>query len=230
MNLDINRLSKEEVWKRQLSFREGWVHNCLDISKWKKLSSKIDEFNPDVIVLIADKMPRVYQALNLIDSNFFKAELVVSSFALDYLPNKDLDDKKIAIVDGCLNVGTTFKNTEAKINHLFSNTETKFFAAYQSENTHIVDVLLADDGLLTIEKYEGISNCLASSIISLPRPIEIDFPIFTCDIPEDFYYKQFAADLTKPNSFLHATRLDLKFPGNSTYAIKPRSAQNRTKK
>ena len=51
-------------------------------------------------------MLRIYQVLKSIDNCYFNAQLVISNFAIDYLEPKDLDDKKIAIVDDSVNIAT----------------------------------------------------------------------------------------------------------------------------
>ena len=163
---------------------------------------------PDVIVLIARKMPRIYQTLKLVYPNFLNAPLIISNFAIDYLPKNYLNDKKIAIVDDSLNVGTTLKNTEKTIKHLSPNAQTQFFAVYQSKNKHIINAILTDNTPLSIDKYQDISNCSASSLICIPRPFEIEFPIFTGDINEEFRYKDFLDILKESNLPLQGNSLD----------------------
>ena len=85
----------------------------------------------------------------------------------------------------------------------------KFFAVYQSENYHNeVDVILADDSILDLDKYRNRANSLSASLNCLSRPIEIDFPIFHVDIPDLFDYMVFADRLTKANQNLQGIRLD----------------------
>ena len=226
MNLAINPPSLEDIKNDRKFSRKFLICDFLEIEKWQELSNNINKFNPDVIILIQPKMPRIYQALqslnievnvdpkdygidiNKISFNLFEAQSIISNFAIDYLPNNYLNGKKIAIVDDSLNVGTTLKNVEEKINKRFTATQIKFFTVYQSESDHIVDVILSDNQRLTQDEYQEKSNCLASSLLCLPKPFASEFPIFTTTIPEDFYYKDFIADLKKLDLPLQFNRLD----------------------
>ena len=115
-------------------------------------------------------MPRIYQALKLIDPNLFVAPLIISNFAIDYLPNKFLDNKKIAIVNDSINIGTTLNNTAEKIKRRFTNTHINIFTVYKSQNKHIVDAITADDSFLSLYEYQERSNYLASSLNCLSKP------------------------------------------------------------
>ena len=124
MNLDISFYPSDQTCADQIYFRKKLINHYLDINKWKNLSANINKFDPDVIILIARKIPRIYQTLKLVYPDFLKAPLIISNFAIDYLPKNYLNGKKIAIVDDSLNIGTTLKNTEKNIKRLFSNTQT----------------------------------------------------------------------------------------------------------
>ena len=153
-------------------------------------------------------MLRIYQVLKFVDKNLFNAPLIISNFAIDYLEPKDIDGKKIAIVDATLNIGTTFRNIEQKINHKFHNTKIKFFAVYQSENKHEIEATLVDDEILNLYEYLNRGNSLSASLNCLSKPVEIEFPIFNVDVPRSFDYMDFAECLTSANKNLQANRLE----------------------
>ena len=208
MDLPSRALSPEYVSFAELYHRNKIANSYLDIKKWKALSYNIDKFNPDVIIFIANKMLRIYQVLKFVDNSLFNAPLIISNFAIDYLEPKDLDGKKIAIVDATLNTGTILKNIEQKINHKFHNTQIKFFAVYQSENKHEIEAILVDKKILCIDDYLIIENLLSSSLNCLPEPVETEYPIFRVNVPKLFDYLGFGEDLMNANQNLQGIRLD----------------------
>ena len=72
----------------------------------------------------------------------------------------------------------------------------------------MINAILADNTPLSIDKYQDISNCSSSSLICIPRPVEIEFPIFTVDINKEFRYKDFLDSLKESNLPLQGNSLD----------------------
>lgn len=164
--------------------RQSAIESKLDVSAWKELKEKIVEFDPDVIVLLARKMPRIAEVLGW--DTFFHNKIVISDFALPWVSGEIKSGKKIAIIDDALNQGTSLKNVHNKVCPLskdisifvLGRRETKDMDEIKSDFgthfTYIKDLVKnGKDGT-----YEKHSYKIPHAISLLAKPYEIEFPIF----------------------------------------------------
>ena len=193
-----------------LDHRRLVIKHCLEIPKWLTLSEKIAAFKPDVIVLLAPKMPLIYKVLKFLDPTLFNAPLVISDFAIDYLPDNYLKNKKIAIVADYINNTTSMLKVKENLKK-FSNVSSQCFAISKVTANNFKDnikddheyapkdasqeIVFADPQNISLYTYRLNLNYLYQSFICLTYPVEIEFPVLYVDTPKKFDFDQFIIDI-----------------------------------
>ena len=191
-----NMLNSDQIRRNYLRYRRKIISECLEIDKWQVLSQKIAAFQPDVLILLTPIMPRLHQILRLVDRKLLQAPLVITDLTLDYLSDNFLHNKKIALVDAAINVGSAFVKVRESLKR-FSNTIIQCFAVYQRGSHDPKDVILADQKNLSLDEYRTNANYLAQTLVCLCRPFEVEFPIFYVNTPKKFDFNQFIIDVDK---------------------------------
>ncbi len=189
--------SKLTPFEKNGNFKE-LVQTKLDFSKWELLRKSITAYDPHVVVLLARKMPRLYELFEW--KEHFGNKIVVSDFAIPFIASKITPDMRIAIVDDTYNHGTTVENLYNKLSVLTKNIEifvlgkaitaAKNNTCVQKNEYGFKTILPNNTSLFYVEEinkiasvdkksdYEVLSHQIPSSIAFIAKPYEIEFPIF----------------------------------------------------
>lgn len=170
----------------------------LNPNYWRQLAENVRKFAPDVVVLLARRLPRMYQLLD--EDLRFGSASVVSDFSIMFL-NQSLRGKKIAVVDDSVNVGTSLCNVRDRLEHLGATVS--FFAIAHKKNdissestaSIIRDTIFVSGGnkqsiIWNDATYEAESKKIAKALSLLNRPYEIEFPVFSVKFSDGYAYKE----------------------------------------
>jgi hypothetical protein len=146
---------------------------------WDELCSQIRVFNPDYVVLVARKMPRLFDA---IEFNLGAAAICISDQAIPFV-QKELKGARVAIVDDLWNVGTTMRHAEARVRRAGPSAVRMFaLGAKDAANATANGVRLAEPATMTEERYEHLVSSVPNLLRLVPKPFDADFPIAHCAI------------------------------------------------
>lgn len=149
-----------------------------DLSPWQELEEKIIAYAPAHVILVARRMPRIWQLLQTLDVFRLAGMNVVSNFAIPFM-RKKLKAGKIAIVDDSLNVGTTFVGVcEA----LGQAAECQCFALSYNRNTakkpvHENVEYAIKEGWSDWEYRQKLQK-FTEALGLLSLPFELEFPVY----------------------------------------------------
>lgn len=175
-----------------LSTRAYYRSDRLITSDWEKLAANVRAFKPDVVVMLARKMPRLRQvAQEWMD---FGQALVVSDFAIAWM-HADLAGKRIAVLDDAINLGTTLRHVCMMLTSCHVRAIGVFAVAAKQHDANDDDSLFRDYNVhvcnsgLTSDAYHQFANHTALALSLLPKPYEIEFPVlratYSGDAPMD---------------------------------------------
>jgi hypothetical protein len=144
---------------------------------WSTLAEKIRAFDADVIVLVARKMPRVVDALQL---NLGDSAVSVSDQAIPFV-GRELKHARVAIVDDVWNVGTTMMRARDRVLDAGPST-VRLFALGARDATEAqkqgVNLILSSS--LTEGQYRSLVESVPRALKLVPKPFDVDFPIIPC--------------------------------------------------
>ena len=145
---------------------------------WDRLSEKVRDFNPSVVVLVARKAPRIREALQL---DFGASPLIISDLAIPFVGGY-LRGARVAIVDDVVNVGSTIQNALHALAARGAS-ECKAFAlghsAY-SDALQGLDVYYDSEESLDSDELRSLAWQTPETLQQLARPYDLDFPIIEC--------------------------------------------------
>lgn len=146
---------------------------------WDELCAQIRIFNPDYVVLVARKMPRLFDA---IEFNLGTTPICISDQAIPFV-QKELKHARVAIVDDLWNVGTTMRHAETCVRRADPSAVRMFALGAKNAADAIANgVRLAEPVTMTEERYEHIVNSVPKLLQLIPKPYDADFPISLCAI------------------------------------------------
>lgn len=141
---------------------------------WADLCSQIRDFNPDYVVLVARKMPRLFDALQL---DLGRSAICISDLAVPFV-RSELANTRVAIVDDLWNVGSTMLYAKARV-ECAKPRAVKLFAlgAKDAASALAQDVCLGEVTSLGEARYEHFVTMVPNILRSVPKPYDADFPI-----------------------------------------------------
>lgn len=142
---------------------------------WARLIEMVQEFEPDVVVLTARKMPRICEGLQM---HFGDQVLVISDLAIPFSSGY-LAGARVAIVDDVVNFGSTLEQV-AGIVERHSPAVVKLFSL--ARRTPAVpnskrDISYAHPVVLGEENYAGYVRTVPAAISHVCKPYDLAFPI-----------------------------------------------------
>ncbi len=162
---------------------------------WDRLASLVREFDADVVVLVARKMPRVVEALGLRLSTHGH---VVSDLALPFM-SPWLKGARVAIVDDTINVGTTveFAAQQARAGGAAVVRAFALSRRQRPPDIRNVEVTYADSPPeLSTPEADLIAQEIPRLIQQLPKPYDLAFPAIPCVLVAPFQeFPDFADEL-----------------------------------
>jgi hypothetical protein len=162
-------------------------------SQWRSLTELIEAFAPTVVVLIARKTPRLFEAFGM---NVAGNPLVITDLAIP-MCGRYLADARVAIVDDMVNVGSTIHRT-ARIVQAAGAREVEMFAiARLDPNMHDGDCSshsqagreprYAEAQLLDRMELMEFAARVPEALQGLAKPYDMDFPLVQCRLEAPFH-------------------------------------------
>jgi hypothetical protein len=157
---------------------------------WYRLAENVRRFSPDVVILVARKMPRIAELLSL---DFGSHSVIVSDYAIPFI-YKMLEGACVAVVDDFVNVGSTVANV-CKWVEAFSARYIRIFAiaskakdeqfespisGYQAEFVHKTN--------LTHNQYTALAHKVPVALGFLDKSYDIELPVIDCVYTLPFHH------------------------------------------
>jgi hypothetical protein len=143
---------------------------------WIALAHRVRAFQPDVVVLIARKMPRL---LELLDLEFGPTALVLSDMAIPF-SHAFIRGRRVAVVDDLVNVGSTLRHAADCI-HACDASEVRFFALGKRAHSLVDErVECLNDEPLSPAHYAELAAGVPDGLRRLNKPYDLEFPIIPC--------------------------------------------------
>lgn len=153
------------------------------VRAWHRLCEKVRVYQPDFAVLVARKMPRLIEALNL---NLGDRVICISDQALPFV-RAQLADARVAIIDDIWNVGTTMLRARDRV--LRSGVrEVRLFALGTRDEAKAAKagLYLGSVGSLSDGHYQRLVESVPRLLRSFPKPYDADFPLLPCALRVPF--------------------------------------------
>jgi hypothetical protein len=144
---------------------------------WLALSEQVRRWRPDVVVLVARKMPRLAQALDL----DFGAR-VITDLAIPF-DGSDFDGARVAVVDDIVNVGSTMANARDAVIARQAADVQLFAIGFRSERPGVLPrdaVVVVNPDPLGDHRTSALSAEVPRLLRALERPYDLDFPVLEC--------------------------------------------------
>lgn len=165
---DVTRIARNRQALKMLEFLD-----------WNKLKQRVDEIQPDIIVYLPRKLPRVSE---LLQWKFPKA-LIISDYAIPWIAPL-AKNKRIAVIDDSVSEGTSLLNTWKKVRtyssdvHVFAVAGKNSFSPEDFRNKYGMKVSLVYD-FRSEDDYKEFTHKVMRAMALLAKPHDVDFPSFT---------------------------------------------------
>lgn len=145
---------------------------------WQVLVNGVRDYSPDLVVLVARKMPRLVEALNLSLGD----AVCVSDHAIPFV-HPNIKGARVAIVDDIWNVGTTMLRARDRV-MLAAPREVRLFAlaAKNADTAREFGVNLALPRSLPADRHRVLVDAVPRALRCVAKPYDVDFPIVPCTI------------------------------------------------
>jgi hypothetical protein len=152
-------------------------------SAWEELAFRIRAFAPDVVVLVARKMPRLAECFDL---DFGHGPFIVSDLAIPFI-HRRLAGARVAIVDDIVNVGSTLRHAQKSAEACSAST-TRMFAlgARKASATILEGVEYVWPSPLNERDYARFVMQVPTVLHHLRKPYDLEFPILPCRLTAPF--------------------------------------------
>jgi hypothetical protein len=150
---------------------------------WADLCSQIRDFNPDYVVLVSRKMPRLFDAVQL---DLGRSAICISDQAVPFV-RSELKNARVAIVDDLWNVGSTILHVKTRVEDAKPRAVNLFvLGAKDAASALAQDVRMAEVASLGEARYEHFVSMVPNILRSIPKPYDADFPIVRCALRTPF--------------------------------------------
>lgn len=152
---------------------------------WFALREAVRDFKPDLIVLVARKMPRIDEAAGL---GLASIATVISDLAIPFSA-PFVRGARVALIDDSVNVGSTVARAHQRL-QAQGAAEVRSFALYSRESNRAGTVVeLLDLQLVAADPFNEQLWCEAAHqapilVSGLNKPYDLDFPVLDCMLAE----------------------------------------------
>lgn len=143
---------------------------------WQELAKRVRAFQPDVVVLVARKMPRLVELFGL---DFGPVDLIVSDLAVPF-SHRQLRDARVAVLDDVVNVGSTLLHAADSVRACGAREVELFCLARKSNSPQRARVNCILEEPLTTGEYERLVGSVPQEICQLAKPYDLVFPTIPC--------------------------------------------------
>ncbi|MCP4129141.1 MAG: hypothetical protein GY753_19110 [Gammaproteobacteria bacterium] len=158
--------------------------SLFSVDKWRKLTNQVRDYSPDIVVLVARKMPRLAEVF---DSNFGNSVVVITDLAIPFC-HQIFKDSRVAVIDDVINVGSTVENARAQAMACGASA-CRLFAIARKDHSHPID--LSEMSLVDIEpmdesEYKDFVRQIPAALQLVAKPYDMDFPVLRCFLRPPF--------------------------------------------
>lgn len=154
--------------------RVSEIHASL--SAMHVLAARVLEFQADVVVLVARKMPHLAEALSL---DFGKGALLMSDIAIPYA-HRALQGMRIAVVDDVVNVGSTIDRARSAAQSCGASCVEMFSLGRKVSGKAPAGIHYVYDTPMSERDYQIHVAAVPKAIRSLAKPYDLTFPLIPC--------------------------------------------------
>jgi len=141
---------------------------------WGDLCAQIRDFNPDYVVLVARKMPRLFDAVHL---ELGRSAICISDQAVPFVRN-ELANSRVAIVDDLWNVGSTMLHVKGRVERARPRAVKMFALGAKAAASALEQgVCMAEVTSMGEGRYEHFVSMVPKLLRGVPKPYDADFPI-----------------------------------------------------
>lgn len=163
--------------------REEALCHTLPVDLWQDLAAHVRAYNPDVVVLVARKMPRIREALGL---DFGSGAFEITDLAIPFC-HSALYRSRVAIVDDVINRGTTVENARQQVMACGAR-DVAFFALAKTERAHLPesDLYCARQIPLRDGELRDLASKVPDALRIVNKPFDLGFPVIPCSFAVPF--------------------------------------------
>lgn len=154
------------------------------VDKWHKLTNQVRDYNPDIVVLVARKMPRLAE---IFDSNFGNSVVVITDLAIPFC-HQIFKNSRVAVIDDVINVGSTVDNARTQAMACGAST-CHLFAIARKDHSCLIDlseISLVDSEPMDESEYKDFVRQIPAAMQLVAKPYDLDFPVIKCVLRPPF--------------------------------------------
>jgi hypothetical protein len=146
-------------------------------AEWNRLAAIVRDFAPDVVVLVARKMPRVAECFEL---RFGEQAKVITDLGIPF-SHELIRAARVAIIDDVVNVGSTLHHARECVSACGAAQSALFAFGTRGATSRITpEVRYLRQTPLSDAEYRNLVTEVALTIRGLPKPYDVEFPIIPC--------------------------------------------------
>ena len=163
---------------------ESELSSLLSLENWKALARAVCRYDAEIVVLVARKMPRLMEILDL---SFPRGSTVLTDLAIPF-SHQLFKDKRVAIVDDIINVGTTMGNAQQQA-EACGAAQCKLFALGARKHSNRIplsELLLVEQDPMEESEYAEFVRHVPAALQLISKPYDMDFPVVECFLRPPF--------------------------------------------
>lgn len=154
---------------------------------WRSLVASIATYQPDVVVLVARKMPRLFELLR---PELAQDIICISDQAIPFA-RKDIQNARVAIVDDVWNVGTTIDHALRQLERCNPGSIRLFaLAAKDPEKAADQGVDVTVSRAMPDRDRRSFASSVARALRFVSKPFDGDFPLIECRLRRPYGHWQ----------------------------------------
>jgi hypothetical protein len=161
------------------------LESILPLYEWDQLFQRVRSFRPDVVILVARKMPRLMECLGL---DFGPGCAFFSDLAIPFA-HKWLRDARVAVIDDIVNVGTTLDVASSRVQACGAREIRRYALGAKRINQPGGKNLLEEKQLpveyiwarpLSEREHLDLARRVPQALGFIAKPYDLEFPIIPC--------------------------------------------------
>lgn len=144
---------------------------------WRDLAARVRSFSPDVVVLVARKMPRLREALGF---EFRTNALEITDLAIPFC-HSILHGARVAIVDDVINRGSTMRSASKQVIACGARS-VAFFSLARTEQSDLGEQNVFCSSV-PMSKRDVLRWAMRvpEALRLVNKPFDLSFPVIPCD-------------------------------------------------
>lgn len=182
-NLTDSEARESHVMNKNENISEA-LATLFHVGKWERLAALVREYNPDIVILVARKMPRLWEVLDL---QFSRTAVVITDLAIPFC-HRIFNGKRVAVVDDVINYGSTMHNASEQA-RACGAASCRLFALAANANEQrmpLKEISLVTEQPMSEYDYEDFVRQVPAALQLISKPYDMDFPILRCGLRAPF--------------------------------------------